>query len=286
MLVYVLAILTAAVNAAASVLQRAANRKRPADELFHPRLIARILREPMWFAGLAAMIASFVLMAAALASGPIVVVEPLLMLDLPFTLVIARAFFGRRTRAGEWRAVAAITVGLAALLFLLAPSGGDASHVPGRTWLIGLGASAGLIAVFAVLGGRAPVGSLARPALLSLAAGTGFGVTTVLTKAFTTDLVDGGLAGAFATWHVYGLLAAGALAFFLLQVTFGSGPLIAAQPGLTGTEPVVAMVWGVVVFGEQVRGGWYAALAVAAVALIAAGVAVLGRSFAAAGSRD
>ncbi|QDQ98667.1 DMT family transporter [Tomitella fengzijianii] len=286
MLVYLLAILTAAVNAAASVLQRAANRKRPPDELFHPRLIVRILREPLWFAGLAAMIASFVLMAAALASGPIVVVEPLLMLDLPFTLVIARVFFGRRTRADEWRAVAAITLGLAALLLLLAPTGGDAADVPGRTWIIGLGASAAVVVVFAALGARAPVGSLARPALLSLAAGTGFGVTTVLTKAFTTEIVDGGLAGAFTTWPVYGLLVAGAIAFFLLQVTFGSGPLIAAQPGLTGTEPVVAMIWGVVVFGENVRGGWYAVLAVPAVALIAVGVGVLARSFAAAGARD
>jgi hypothetical protein len=32
---------------------------------------------------------------------------------------------------------------------------------------------------------------------------------------------------------------------------------VASQPGLTFSNPVVAMVFGVVVFGEQVRtGGW------------------------------
>ncbi len=279
MLVYLLAVLTAAVNAAASVLQRAANRRRPADELFHPRLILRVLREPLWFAGLAAMIGSFVLLAAALASGPIVVVEPLLMLDLPLTLVFAALVFGRRTRRGEWAAVVAITAGLALLLYLLAPHGGDAADVSPGTWATGLGGTVAAIAVLLGLGARAPRGSLARPALLSLASGTGFGVTTVLTKAMTTEYEDGGIAGIVTSWPLYGLLVAGAAAFYLLQVAFGSGPLIAAQPGLTAAEPIVAMVWGVAVFGEQVRGGWYTALSVPAAILIAAGVGVLIRSF-------
>ncbi|WP_182358342.1 DMT family transporter [Tomitella gaofuii] len=282
MLVYVLALLTAVANASASVLQRAANRKRPADELFHPRLIIRVLREPLWFAGIAALIISFFLLAGALGSGPISIVEPLVVLTLPLTLVIADITFGRHTRPAEWGAAAAITVGLVGVLFFLAPEAGPGALIPVATWAWGLGAAAACIAVLVVLAARAAVGSMVRPALLGVATGIGFGTNAALIKAMTAALERGGWAGLATTWQTYGVVVCGALAFFLLQAALGSGPLIAAQPGLTGAEPIVSILWGTIVFGEQVRGGlFYIGTGVSA-AIMAAGIIALTRAFAAA----
>ncbi len=279
MLVYVLALLTAVANATASVLQRAANRKRPIDELLHPRLLIRVLREPLWFAGIAALIASFVLLAAALGSGPISIVEPLLVLTLPITLIAADFTFRRRTRPAEWGAIAAITVGLAGVLFFLAPETGPAEPISGSTWAWGLSSAAAAIGVLMVAAARSPVGSMARPALLGIATGTGFGTNAALIKAMTAALEREGWAGLATTWQTYGVIVCGTLAFFLLQAALGSGPLIAAQPGLTGAEPIVSIVWGTVVFGEQVRSGLYLLGTGVSAALMAAGIFVLTRAF-------
>lgn len=280
MLAYLFALLTACANAAASVLQRAANRKRPADELFHPRLIMRIVREPLWFCGVLAMIASFLLLATALAYGPLSVVQPLLVLELPLTLILADLTFGRPTRRNEWIGIGAISVGLAGLLFALSPKEGGEFHVPAGTWVAGIGASAAAMAVLIFLATRTRVGSMARPALLAIATGTGFGVNSAIIKAMTVTLTDGGWVGLFTSWPVYGVLVCGLVSFFLLQTALGSGPLIAAQPGLTGSEPIVAVIWGVVVFGEHVRGGLWAILAAAGAAVIGFGIYLLTRSFA------
>jgi drug/metabolite transporter (DMT)-like permease len=74
------------------------------------------------------------------------------------------------------------------------------------------------------------------------------------------------------------MIAAGILGMFLLQSAMNAGRLIAAQPGITLSDPVVSVLWGVLVFGEQVRGGWYLAAAAACAAVLSAAVLLLARS--------
>ena len=66
MLTYVLALFAACANAAASVLQRRANRRLPQQENLRLRLIRDVLHRPVWFGGFACMVAGFLLQAAAL----------------------------------------------------------------------------------------------------------------------------------------------------------------------------------------------------------------------------
>ena len=61
---------------------------------------------------------------------------------------------------------------------------------------------------------------------------------------------------------------------FLVQSAL-NGRLVAAQPALTLTDPVVSILWGVLVFGERVRTGWFLALTVAGGLLIIGAVLVL-----------
>ena len=44
---------------------------------------------------------------------------------------------------------------------------------------------------------------------------------------------------------------------FLTQAALNAGPLIAAQPGLTLSDPLISVLWGVLAFHEQVRQGWF-----------------------------
>ena len=83
------------------------------------RLVWSLAHEPVWFGGILAVIVGFLLQAAALGGGDLSVVEPILVFELPATLILACRVFGTRMRAREWAAAAGMTAGLAALIYLL-----------------------------------------------------------------------------------------------------------------------------------------------------------------------
>lgn len=152
-------------------------------------------------------------------------------------------------------------------------------------WAIGIGANAGVIIVI-VLSAHESRGGASRAALLGTAGGASFGLTAAFMKAMTGAL-NRGFGSIFLTWQTYAMVVAGAGAMFLLQSALNAGSLVAAQPGLTTTDPVVSILWGTLAFGETVRGGWYLAIAVAAAAAIGWGVFQLSRSpLVAAGDED
>lgn len=76
----------------------------------------------------------------------------------------------------------------------------------------------------------------------------------------------------------FGGILAVTVGMFLVQSAMNAGRLIAAQPGLPLSDPIVSILWGVLVFGERVRDGWYVALAVVSGLVMAAPLVVLARS--------
>ncbi len=276
--------LAACANATSSVLQRKANRRVPQKQNLSLRLIWSLFHEPVWFGGILALIAGFLLQATALSGGELAVVEPVLVLELPATLILASWVFRSRLGWLEWGAIAGMTAGLAGLLFFLAPSGGRSAPSGWYVWVIGIGINLALVGALVLWGrqrGRAGPGagrkSAFRAAMLGVAAGAQFGLTATLMKSATGTLSQG-IGVLFTSWQVYGMVASGLLGMFLLQSAMNAGRLIAAQPGITLSDPVVSVVWGVLAFGEKVRGGWFAVAAAAFAVVIAAGVLVLARS--------
>jgi len=282
---YLLAVLAAGANATSSVLQRQANRAAPQKDNLSWKLIRDLLHQPAWFGGIAAITAGFLLQATALGAGSLAVVEPILVLELPLTLALAGRVFHTRLRGREWLATAAISAGLAGFLFFLAPSPGGAAGVGWLSWVAGAGANLALVAALTLWGRRGPAGhggtsagSSARQAgVLGIAAGSAFGLTAALMKAMTGTLA-GGLGGLLTSWPLYAMIACGITAMFILQSALNAGRLIAAQPGVTLSDPIVSVLWGVLVFHEQVRGGPFLGLAAASLAVMAGAVVVLARS--------
>ena len=282
-LTYLLAVLASCANAVASVAQRMANRDLPFEDNLRPRLILRLLRRPVWFVGILALIVGFLLQAAALAIGQLSVVEPILVCELPLTLMLASRVFHTRLHLREWASALGMTVGLAALLYFLAPMGGTSQAVTWDTWLLGVGVN--LVAVAAVVewGRRGEVGSTGeygsdrRAAAFGVAAGAQFGLTAALMKGAMTRSAQG-FAAIFTGWQLYAMVVAGLVGLFLLQSALNAGRLLAAQPGLTLSDPLVSVLWGVFAFHERVHGGASLILALAGAALIAVSVMMLARS--------
>jgi len=292
-LTYVLAVLAACANAASSVLQRKANKRVPQKENMSLRQIRDLLRQPVWFGGIAAITVGFLLQASALGAGELSVVEPVLVLELPFTLIVASWVFRSRLGLREWLPTAAMTAGLAGLLYLLAPSAGAPPSLQWYGWLAGVGGNLLLVGFLVLMARRgslsgvtgkdsgpqdaAQKGGSFRAALLAVAAGSTFGLTAALMKAMTRTF-EAGVVHAFTDWPIYAMVATGALGMFLTQSALNAGPLIAAQPGLTLSDPLISVLWGVMAFHEQVRQGWFILGQVACAAVIVAGVIMLARS--------
>jgi drug/metabolite transporter (DMT)-like permease len=288
-LTYALAVLAACANALSSVLQRKANKRVPQRENMSPRQIWTLLHQPVWFGGILAITVGFLLQASALGTGDLAVVEPVLVLELPFTLILASRLFHQRLGLREWLASAAMTAGLAGLLYLLAPSAGGAPRLHWYGWLAGVGGNLALVGCLVLVArhgsihrGRPehpgpPGGGSFRAALLAVAAGSTFGLTAALMKEVTRTF-ERGLGELFTDWPIYAMVAAGVLGMFLTQSALNAGQLIAAQPGLSLSDPLISVLWGVLAFHEQIRQGWYIPGEVACAGVIVAGVVTLARS--------
>jgi drug/metabolite transporter (DMT)-like permease len=285
---YALAVLAACANGISSVLQRKANKQVPQREDLSLRLVWSLLHEPVWFGGIVALTVGFVLQASALGTGQLSLVEPVLVLELPVTLVLSSRVFGQRLGLGEWLPAAGMTAGLGGLLWLLAPSAGGPARVQWYVWLAGIGVNLALVGCLAVwarsrLPGNArekssrQQGGAFQAAVLAIAAGSTFGLTAALIKAMTMTFA-GGTGELFTSWQVCAMVAAGSLGMFLTQAALNAGQLIAAQPGLTLSDPLISVLWGVMAFNERVRQSWYILGEVICAGVIVAAVIALARS--------
>lgn len=265
------ALLAAAANAMASVLQRRAARRTPSEPQRRRALISELIRRRVWLAGIGCLVAAFILQATGLYLGGLSLVQPLLSAELPFTLLIASRLSRDPLGRPAWLAIAALTGGLALLLIGAAPKPGDTSP-RAAAWMVAVAAVGVLIGglVAAARWKRGP----ARGALLGIASGVGFALTATLMKAATEQAANG-FAEVFASWQLYAMAAAGVGSLLLLQYALQSATLAVTQPALTISDPVASTVLGVAMFGERIRLDGWIALEVAGIGLMLWGAILL-----------
>ncbi|MEW2176557.1 DMT family transporter [Streptomyces sp. NPDC005406] len=269
------AVLTALSNGAASVLQRRAASTAPDSEAMRLSLIGHLLRQRVWLAGIGLVIVAAVCQAVALATGPIAVVQPIFVIELPATLLMAGFVMRVRLPRPVWSGVAAVTCGLALGMASAAPGGGSAT-VHGAAWVPALIVT-GLFEAALITGAMTTRGN-PRAALLGLAAACAYALTAALMKDAMARLDEGGVAALFTAWQLYATAVAGVGALFLLQNALQAGTLVAVQPCLTLGDALISIVYGVTLFGEDLRTGWWLLPELLALGLIAAGCVELARS--------
>jgi hypothetical protein len=242
----VYALLAALGNALNVTTQHAASVSGP-KKAAGRRFLAYLLHNPLWLSGWVALIGAFVFQALALHVGQISVVQPLLVTELVFTLVLRRVWIHQSIRPVTWWAGALTCLALALFLGTAEPQGGTAAP-PAHAWVTAGGATVGAAAVLALLAVR---GSPARrAALLATATAAMWALVATFIKATTQDLSQFGLAGTFTRWPVYALAAAGLITELLEQATLHVGPLSVSQPLLVIVDPIVSIALSVWIFAE------------------------------------
>lgn len=252
-LAVVFAALGAVSNAAGTAFQRKAASTLPGRTGL--RLLLALARRPAWAIGIAGVTGAAVFQALALLNGPMALVQPLFMLELPFALLIAMPLLHRRPNPAGWWAIAGVVAGLALLLASAAPHGGRQQASMTR-WIPVLAFTLGAIAVTVLLV-RSSSSALFRAAALATGAAIGNALAAAFMKSATDRLADAGLLAFLTTWQTYGCALTGIAALMFLENALQAGPLVASQPALTIGDAAVSLTLGVILFDESVRTGWW-----------------------------
>jgi drug/metabolite transporter (DMT)-like permease len=278
----IFAMLGAVSNAFGTVFQRRAAVTVPQSSGLRLGLMWDLLRNPVWVGGIVCVILAAALQATALATGPLAIVQPIFVLELPCTLLISGVMFRRPMNRHGWIAVASVVGGLGIALAAAQPAHGS-GQAPFGLWVLALACCGGTVVALCVAGLHTPPGRR-RAVLFGLATAITYSLTAALMKSAFDTLAHRGAAAFFTHWQTYAFAVCGATGLFLLENAMQAGPLVGSQPALTLGDALISLSLGVVLYNETVRTGWWLVPELIGVGLVAAGVHGLSRSDIIAGS--
>lgn len=223
------------------------------------RGLLRSALNPRWLMAIGGDFIGFLLQIAALSAGPVVLVQPLVVLMLPVSLLTGYLTGGPRPRLGDMAGSLAIVGGLAAFLVLIGTPG--AGHVPHSrriaitvvvVLLIGLGCCLSVL-------GR---GKVLRGAIYGAVAGMYFGLLGVLVDAASDRVSRAGWHGLVASQRglvpLAGIVVLGFGGIVLTQVSFQVGALTATLPANLSADPLTAVLLGAILLREHIPiGPWH-----------------------------
>lgn len=273
---YTLTLLAALLIGTGFVLQQQQAQREPDSVFLSLRLIADLLREPRWLAGIGFMIGGQALAAWSIGHLSLAFVEPLLTTNLVFALVLAVPLAKASLRV--WEVLGAVVlcagVGLLSASRSAKPIGlsfGSFSHWPAAAGIAAL-------AFAAVQMGRRRPGRT-RAMLTGTGAGLVFGIQDALTRQTLEILQQGGISTLLTSWAPYALVGAGATGIWLMQSAFNAGPLPLSLPAISAGEPLVGIALGIVVFGDRIRvSPGELAIEAGGIAALVVGVIMVGRA--------
>lgn len=206
------------------------------------------IRHPLWWAGMSTAIIAYGLQVVALAFGPLLLVQPFLVMSLMFTLPLSAAYNGRRMERAEvlWSALLTASVGV--VLLLGRPVGGE-DHPPLERWIPSLVIGAIVLTAIYRLGAKQI--RRERALLQGFVTGAIFGYVAVLSKAVADVFVASGFLGLLTAWELYTLTIAATVGTLVQQNAFNAGALRTSLPAMKIGEPLVAFTLGYVVLLER-----------------------------------
>ena len=256
-------------------LQQIVAAEQDAHAVMDPRLMVRLLQRKRWLIGFALSNIGFGFQASAIATGRLVLIEPITATNVLFALLVSANRTSRRLGPREWRGAVAAIVGVGGFLAIANPTEGEGGD-PAVPWAVPLVVLAVVVVVAAGLARRSE--GTRRAVTLAVASGFGFGVSDALLK-LITDVADADGVGALPThWAIYVWIIASPMAFFLQQNAFHSAHIGASMPATSTLSPITAAFLGAVMFDEQIRGGWAIPFEVLLAGLLVVGVVILASS--------
>jgi drug/metabolite transporter (DMT)-like permease len=265
-LAVVIAVVASVTFAASDVIEQRATHTVTERQALDPRLFRDLVARRAWRIGITVDIAASALQAFALHFGPLSLVQPILVLNLPFAAALGLVVARRRPDRVMATGVSCCAAGLALFLAVARPSGSGTTITPSAVppLAVGLAVTIGLCLAVAHFGPRR-----SRSLGAALACGVVFGITAFLLKEMTNTLPQG-FSPPTRQWPLYAFIVLEPTGFLLNQNAFQESALIAPVLSLrTAADPLVAISIGVLWLGERIAGG------AAAIAAETVGLAIM-----------
>jgi glycosyltransferase involved in cell wall biosynthesis len=223
----------------------------PASTGLSWRQLRRLATDRQWLFGLLATSAGALFHVLALSMAPLVVVQPIGVLAIGITVLLAVAGGRERLTAPTLFATLASTIGVGMFVVLAAGGADQGSQQPGVEVRITI-ATAVIVLLLGVTGMRAK-GWLRAPALAA-AAGVCFGLVSVLTRVVSEHVRSADLGGIGIGWVIGIPIAVAAGAWFVQQAHASGRPdtVVACQ---SVVDPLVGVLVGAICFGEAGQTG-------------------------------
>lgn len=214
-----------------SALQQRVDRGTTPDEESQGSFFGRLAGHPSWLVGLllsavAFALHAFALHAFALSRGDLALVQPIIVSDIVFAVVIRAALEHRfpAVRTLGWLVIT--WAGLALFLTVRPPTADDPPKNGLGTALVGLGVVLALVGMFAASRTRTPQ---LRGALLAGASGVLFGLVAGLITLVLAHFGDG-VSAVLGSWSLWALVVTGLWAVLLNQRAYQTTRLSVTTP--------------------------------------------------------
>lgn len=241
------------------------------------RLLA-LLRNRRWLGGLALILGGAAMHIYSLTLAPVTVIQPIGILAVAWSVLLGARLHHYRPNAKIWGSVALTVGGIVGFTALSAANTTNDQTVIKPTVVFGACAVVyALSAVVALLARRGP--SWLRCMGWGSAGAILYGLTSAQLKTMTQLLGDPGVFTSPLFWGcVATLIPAYVAGGWMIQQGFAAGPAEVVVGSMTTVDPLIAVLFGIIVLGEGALITWPVALAMIATGAVATlGVVLLSR---------
>lgn len=259
------------------VLQQRVASTMPLSEMLHFRLLYDLMRRPLWWAGIGAMVFGQLLSGLALQLATVALVEPLMSTNLIFALVFASLLSRNRI---QWKEIAgAVLLSASLAVFILIGNPHSAPKPNASDAVITLGVCVVLVTVGLLVMVARRRQLVLESVLLAVGAGLLYGLQDASTRATLVVADHHGIARLFINPWAYIVLASAIFGILLSQSAFKAARLDYSLPPIAAAEPIAGIALGVSLLGDVIS-VTAVGLAVESICVVGviAGVALIARS--------
>lgn len=213
------------------------------------RQLLSLLVNPRWLLGLGVVALGASMHIVALMMAPVTVVQPVGILAVPWSVLLAAKIHGFKPNRQIWAAVVLTIVGIVVFTLISASYAAPVVSLPPTMILVFC------VTVYLIGAGLGLLGRFGPARLRCLAWATGgsffYGLSSALVKTTTELLAAGDYLHSPLFWVVVGfLLCSYLMGGWMVQQGYANGPAEIVVGSMTTTDPIVGVTFGMVVLGE------------------------------------
>lgn len=209
----------------------------------------RLIRKPRWLLGLFIIFLGASAHIVGLMLAPVTVVQPVGILAVPWSVMLAAKIHGHRVNRQMIGAIVATIGGIVLFTLMSASSAARHTRIELSMILIGCLITMAVGATFGLIGARGPA---AWRCLMWASGGSFFyGLSAAMVKTTSEIVRQGDFAGKPIFWIVLPfLIASYGVGGWMVQQGLANGPAEVTVGSMTTTDPIVGVLFGLIILGE------------------------------------